>query len=137
MFEMCGIGADFIARPSDLFELSEINTFLWDYVARNSLAVAENPKMVTLDQVLASSCFPKELHAVGAAPLIVEKKVLAQRFKEKLIKVNEVTIDGITQVKKGDLGKVSVIVEPRQGRKWMTRVQGLEKVRILSGLIVF
>jgi hypothetical protein len=120
--------ASHVHRTSSLFDATECNSLLWDYVSANNLTMQSDPKKVALDNILASALFPKELHASGSAPVIVEKKQLAQKFKEKLLKVNEVTIDGIKQVKKGELGKVSVIVEPRQGRKWMTRVQGLEKV---------
>lgn len=115
---------------NDLFDLAECTAMLWAYVAEHELSDPNDKKMVNLNQPLAMALFEGLARAAGPFGKVnVDKANLAKKFRDRLVKVNEVTIDGIKQIKKGELGKIQVIVEPRQGRKWMTRVQGLHLVR--------
>jgi len=56
----------------------------------------------------------------------VPKKILNELFLEKMQNFFEVSRDGNTELKKGMVRPVQITVENRQGRKFVTRVNGLE-----------
>jgi translation initiation factor 1 (eIF-1/SUI1) len=106
----------------ELHERKNLAKFLWAYTASRQLSAASGSQ-VKLDKLLAESLYSKNAHHEGD---VVEKKELLERFIAKMQRFHQINRGTLSEVRKGEVGGVHVIVEQRQGRKHVTRVSGLE-----------
>lgn len=100
--------------------LSEANKILWDYVSHMNCIIPDAPKYVQLNESLARAFYGRK--SVNER---VEKKELATKFKNKLLLMHEIEIDGEVLQKKGKVGNIHVFIERRAGNKVVSRISGV------------
>ncbi len=113
--------------PSDAPEFhqrKDLSRYLWAYAAAQKLS-GPSGGQVKLDKKLAESLYSKGAHREGD---VVEKKELLEKFVAKMQKFHQINRGTMSEVRKGEVGMVHVVVEQRQGRKHVTRVVGLEVI---------
>ena len=67
---------------------------MWDYVSQQNLTLPDKPTHVKLDPQIAQCLWPKQ-----QVPDIVSKAELAKKFKDVLVKMHEIIIDGESTIR--------------------------------------
>jgi translation initiation factor 2D len=123
-------------RGTGMLTIPEARAILDDYIARESLVDPSRPDMIQLDGPLTDILFPKskkrdETPITDAPPpLQLTRKEIVERWSGKLEKafaLVEMPGSQIRRLGKGKPPEVSFEVSMRQGKKYITRLRGLEE----------
>jgi len=116
---------------NQLYTVAEARQALSEYIAKHNLTSNEEKQSIVVDQLLAG-VFLKSTSNAGS---VVTKKELNEKFIGKLQSYYEININGETEIRKGEIKSVQILVEQRQGKKHVTRVSGLETFGIVPSAL--
>jgi len=125
------IFADIVGNSTAYYNIAEVKDILWKYIAKNQLQHPTERSKVKLNPTLCDTIYKKSKGETGAYPAEVEKQDLLERFLDQLQPYHVVdTGDEESTVKKGTLKPIQIMVEHRQGKKYVTKVTGMESFGI-------
>jgi translation initiation factor 1 (eIF-1/SUI1) len=105
------------------FTQPQLTSMLRDYLTLRKLDHPTDPKLVNLDLNLANALFAGKKQAGES----VSKADLSKAYKDKLVQVQMVTLNGqVIKIEKGNaVGSITLLIEARGGSKIVSRIQGL------------
>lgn len=113
-------------EKKQLYTKKEAAALLWAYVAANSLE-ADGGRKVKIDENLQKGLYKKGQEVPPSLP----KKELVDLFISKMSPYHEVNRDDNSEVRKGAVKPVEIILEARQGgKKYVTRIGQLESFAV-------
>jgi len=119
------------------YERSEIQSILWKYVKQENLTPNEggNHDKIFVNQFLLSTLFHNSnkqlLTSDSQGNHLLHKKDLPNLVIQHMQRYYQVNRGTISELRKGSIGEISIVVEDRQGgRKHITKVTGLENFAI-------
>jgi len=93
------------------------------YIDKHSLTSSNDKTAIQLDLLLATNFNKKQGD-------VISKRDLNERFFAKLQNYYGISRDGTMEIKKGSPKPIQISVENRQGRKFVTKLNGLEDYAI-------
>jgi translation initiation factor 2D len=112
----------------------EIKKIVKDYVIRKNLASPESENHITLDPLLQSTLFPKEIplpmSASRSSLIALLKKSCSQYYRLRLPPIFPSHEPRFIDPKPGPIPEITVTLEKRHGTKVITKVIGMEAFEV-------